>query len=133
MKKSNEHLRVNFGSDPFVFDIDSMVEVSTRTPHCRIHTDQTQRQRNKVKEDINKTSADVLDTMLDGTTFDETTLVQQLVAQYLAHDGYVETARAFNREVRNQRQPLNINDDALALYDPSQDIHALNRQSTCYR
>jgi hypothetical protein len=28
MKKNNEHLRVNFGSAPFVFDIDSMMEVS---------------------------------------------------------------------------------------------------------
>lgn len=27
MKKNNEHLRVNFGNDPFVFDIDSLIEV----------------------------------------------------------------------------------------------------------
>lgn len=28
VKKNNEHLRVNFGSEAFVFDIDSMMEVS---------------------------------------------------------------------------------------------------------
>lgn len=28
MKKPGEHLRVNFGATPFVFDIDAMMEVS---------------------------------------------------------------------------------------------------------
>ncbi|KAI5198805.1 SPRY-domain-containing protein [Aureobasidium subglaciale] len=107
MKKNNEHLRVNFGSDPFVFDIDSMME----------------RQRNRVKEDINKTSADTLD-----INHDETLLVQELVAQYLAHDGYTETARAFHREVQEERKPLHLDGDGVSLFDPSQDIHALSRQ-----
>lgn len=30
------------------------------------------------------------------------------VLQYLAHDGYVETARAFSDEVRSEKQALNI-------------------------
>ncbi|KAG9986504.1 SPRY-domain-containing protein, partial [Aureobasidium melanogenum] len=108
MKKNNEHLRVNFGNDPFVFDIDSLIE----------------NQRNRVKADINKTSADTLETARD-----ETMLVQELVAQYLAHDGYVETARAFNREVRDERKPLNMDSDGVELFDPSQDLHAIQRQS----
>jgi hypothetical protein len=29
MKKPNEHLRVNFGQSQFVFDIDSLVDVSS--------------------------------------------------------------------------------------------------------
>ncbi|KAI4717084.1 SPRY-domain-containing protein [Aureobasidium sp. EXF-10727] len=108
MKKNNEHLRVNFGSDPFVFDIDSMME----------------NQRSRVKADINKTSADTLETARD-----ETMLVQELVAQYLAHDGYVETARAFNREVRDERKPLHMDLEGVELFDPSQDLHAIRRQS----
>ncbi|THW69681.1 SPRY-domain-containing protein [Aureobasidium pullulans] len=107
MKKNNEHLRVNFGSDPFVYDIDSMME----------------RQRDRVKEDINKTSVNTLD-----TAHDETLLIQELIAQYLAHDGYVETARAFNKEVRDERKPLHLDGDTVSLFDPSQDIHAINRQ-----
>ncbi|KEQ76075.1 SPRY-domain-containing protein [Aureobasidium namibiae CBS 147.97] len=111
MKKNNEHLRVNFGSAPFVFDIDSMMEA-------------IQKQRNRVKADINKTSADTLESARD-----ETMLVQELVAQYLAHDGYVETARAFNREVRDERKPLHMDSDGVELFDPSQDLHATKRQS----
>lgn len=30
------------------------------------------------------------------------------VLQYLAHDGYVETAKAFSDEVRSEKQALNI-------------------------
>lgn len=29
MKKPGEHLRINFGATPFVFDIDAMMEVRT--------------------------------------------------------------------------------------------------------
>ena len=63
------------------------------------------------------------------TTLDETSLIQELVAQYLAHDGYVETARSFAREVHDSRRTLAKDDDSLGLFDPSQDIHAINRQS----
>jgi hypothetical protein len=83
-----------------------------------------QNQRNRVKADINKTSADTLESARD-----ETMLVQELVAQYLAHDGYVETARAFNREVRDERKPLHMDPNGVELFDPSQDLHAIKRQS----
>lgn len=125
MKKQNEHLRVNFGSTPFVFDIDSMMEVNTLLQLNHNIADQVQNQRNRVKADINKTSADTLESARD-----ETMLVQELVAQYLAHDGYVETARAFNREVRDERKPLHMDPDGVELFDPSQDLHAIKRQGT---
>ena len=35
VKKNNEHLRVNFGSEAFVFDIDSMMEVSIPVVYLR--------------------------------------------------------------------------------------------------
>jgi len=125
MKKNNEHLRVNFGSAPFVFDIDSMMEVSILPHLSHDIANQVQKQRTRVKADINKTSADTLESARD-----ETMLVQELVAQYLAHDGYVETARAFNREVRDERKPLHMDSDGVELFDPSQDLHAIKRQST---
>jgi hypothetical protein len=124
MKKNNEHLRVNFGSAPFVFDIDSLMEVSFSLHLDHNQADQMQNQRNRVKADINKTSADTLESARD-----ETMLVQELVAQYLAHDGYVETARAFNREVRDERKPLHMDPNGVELFDPSQDLHAIKRQS----
>jgi hypothetical protein len=125
MKKQNEHLRVNFGSAPFVFDIDSMMEVNNFLQLNHNIADRVQKQRNRVKADINKTSADTLESARD-----ETMLVQELVAQYLAHDGYVETARAFNREVRDERKPLHMDPDGVELFDPLQDLHAIKRQST---
>lgn len=128
MKKNNEHLRVNFGDAPFVFDIDSLIEVRILLHPGDVFADQVQNQRNRVKADINKTSADTLETARD-----ETMLVQELVAQYLAHDGYVETARAFNREVREERKPLNMDSDGVELFDPSQDLHAIQRQSTFFQ
>ena len=58
---------------------------------------------------------------------DESTLMKELVAQFLVHDGYLETAKAFATEVRTE---------AAALGKPStidapateEDLDALNRQ-----
>lgn len=48
----------------------------------------------------------------------ETDLIQQLVLQFLQHDGYVETARAFAEEIRGQKQALNL--------DPNGEIEGIN-------
>jgi hypothetical protein len=40
-----------------------------------------------------------VDLLLRLPPLDESTLMQELVAQFLAHDGYVDTARAFAEEV----------------------------------
>lgn len=37
-----------------------------------------------------------------------TDLVQTLVLQFLQHDGYVETARAFAEDIRAQKEALNL-------------------------
>lgn len=63
------------------------------------------------------------------STLEEGSLIQELIAQYLAHDGYVETARAFADEVHGQRESLSENIQPLKMFDPSQDVHAVNRQS----
>lgn len=60
---------------------------------------------------------------------DETTLVHELVAQFLSHDGYVETAQAFTQEVRNESRILGDDrEDYLRQYEAGEDIDALNRQ-----
>ena len=61
---------------------------------------------------------------------DETALLQELVAQFLAHDGYVETARAFAEEVWEECRALqNSRDTPLKDYEPEEDIDAVHRQS----
>ena len=39
-------------------------------------------------------------------TLDEDALIKELVAQFLAHDGYVETAREFAEEVQSEDRAL---------------------------
>lgn len=41
----------------------------------------------------------------------ETDLIQALVLQFLQHDGYVETARAFAEDLKLQKEALNMNPD----------------------
>ncbi|KAI0179215.1 SPRY domain-containing protein [Hypoxylon sp. FL1284] len=89
MKKPGEHVSVNFGQEPFVFPIDAMV----------------QREQERVKTAISETSVEGLVLPPKG----ETELVQQLVLQFLQHDGYVETARAFAEEVHEEKKALQIN------------------------
>ena len=59
---------------------------------------------------------------------DESTLLHELVAQFLAHDGYVETARAFAHEAGEQIAPLNEGATSRK-YDVEDDLEATNRQS----
>ncbi|KAI9771164.1 MAG: hypothetical protein M1840_002515 [Geoglossum simile] len=85
MKKLGEHVRVNFGQSPFVFDIDNLVAA----------------EKELIDAEIANTSVASLHPPLS-----ETSLIQALVAQYLAHDGYIETARAFREEVRAEAVAL---------------------------
>jgi hypothetical protein len=60
---------------------------------------------------------------------DETALIHELIVQYLAHDGYVETARAFAEEVREESRSLaNSADPGLKHLDPAEDMDAISRQ-----
>lgn len=112
MKKPGETLRANFGQTPFVFDIDSMVE----------------REKEIIQAEINKTSVSSLEPNLQ-PPLDETALIHELIAQYLAHDGYVETARAFAEEVREESRSLaNGSEAGLKYLDPEEDSDAINRQ-----
>jgi hypothetical protein len=59
----------------------------------------------------------------------ENQLIHRLIAQYLAHDGYVETARAFAEEVRTENEALNGPGSSPKELEPEEDHVAVNRQS----
>lgn len=121
------HLKTNFGQEPFVFDIDGMVKVCA----VRIYTlgscqaNSYQQERFNVLSEINETSTAGLQPPLD-----ESTLLQELVAQFLAHDGYVDTARAFAQEVATETLALqNGRNEPLKKYEVEEDREAINRNS----
>ncbi|KAL4975915.1 hypothetical protein BDW66DRAFT_160022 [Aspergillus desertorum] len=102
------HISANFGQQPFMFDIDGMVK----------------KQKDIIYAEISKTSIAEIQPPLDETAF-----LQELVAQFLAHDGYVETARAFAEEVAAESAALeNCRQAQLKKYGVEEDIEAINRQ-----
>ncbi|KAK1476961.1 SPRY domain-containing protein [Colletotrichum cuscutae] len=79
LKKSGEHIRVNFGQTPFVFNIEGMMTA--------------------------------------------------LVLQFLQHDGYVETARAFAEEINAEKKALSLDPNApIEGINVKDDEHANKRQ-----
>ena len=110
MKKPGETLRANFGQEPFAFDIDKMV----------------QDEKAAIQEEINQTKFAGSATSAP----DETQFIHRLISQYLAHDGYVETAQAFAEETVDEARALANGDDATIPYQEAvEDMDALNRQS----
>jgi hypothetical protein len=108
MKKPGETLRANFGQEPFAFDIDKMVAYEKDT----------------IQAEIDRTTA------VNKVAADETELIQKLIGQYLAHGGYVETARAFGEETIEEARALANDEDADIPYSEAvEDLDALNRQS----
>ncbi|KAM4057614.1 SPRY domain-containing protein [Hirsutella rhossiliensis] len=97
LKKPGEHVLVNFGQLPFVYNIDDMMR----------------EQREKIQRDI-----EAADTSRLEAGMSETDLIQTLVLEFLQHDGYVETARAFAEDMKTQKQALNL--------DPSAEVEGIN-------
>lgn len=63
-------------------------------------------------------------------SMNEADLVQTLVLQFLQHDGYVETARAFAEDMRVQKEALNMDPDIIVDgINIKDDEDANNRQS----
>ncbi|KAI1756380.1 ran-binding protein [Xylaria castorea] len=98
IKKAGEVIRVNFGQSPFVFKIDQVVE----------------KEKAMIKQAIFRTSIE----RLVSPHMNETELIQQLVLQFLQHDGYVETAREFAKEIHDEQQALKS--------DPSVPVMGIN-------
>ncbi|KAF1939025.1 ran-binding protein [Clathrospora elynae] len=106
MKKPGETVRVNFGQEPFAFDIDKMVQ-----------------------DEKTAIQAEIARTKVYNAPEGEDALIHQLVGQYLAHDGYVETARAFSDEIVDEARALASDEDAEIPYRTAvEDMDALNRQ-----
>lgn len=97
LKKPGEYIRANFGQSPFVYNIDDLMR----------------EEREKVQKEIEATETS---TLVPG--MNETDLIQALVLQFLQHDGYVETARAFAQDMKVQKEALNI--------DPNVKVDGLN-------
>ncbi|KAF1835327.1 SPRY-domain-containing protein [Decorospora gaudefroyi] len=107
MKKPGETVRVNFGQEPFAFDIDKMV----------------QDEKAAIQAEITRTQTP------SAASGGEDALIHQLVGQYLAHDGYVETARVFSDEIVDEARALANDEDADIPYRTAvEDMDALNRQ-----
>ncbi|KAF1955397.1 SPRY-domain-containing protein [Byssothecium circinans] len=109
MKKPNETLKANFGQEPFAFDIDNMVQKEKAAIEAEIA-----QSKEACKEELNN---------------DETHFIHSLVRQYLAHDGYVETARAFEEEIQAEERALTNHDEqATPHVQTEDDLHAIHRQ-----
>jgi len=109
MKKySGASVTVNFGQRPFVFDIQGKMDSSKQS----------------VRADIEKAKTSSLRPGMD-----ENSLIQALVAQYLAHDGYVETAKAFTEELTREKNALNSAQPGTTVIAPAaDDTEAVHRQ-----
>ncbi|KAK3327322.1 hypothetical protein B0T19DRAFT_484453 [Cercophora scortea] len=109
LKKPGDHVLANFGQVPFQFDIDGYMK----------------RQQKMISEGIKSA-----DTSKLAPPLNETELIQQLVLQFLRHDGYVETARAFAEEIHAEKRALSLDPaDAIEGINIKDDEDANNRQS----
>lgn len=148
LKKLGEHVRVNFGQEPFAYDIDGFVQVrigsSLRAKQAQtdaslsvswdpfphepmLITDDWQAAR----KDLQRRVDDVDASTLHPTGVSESQLMQELVSQYLAHEGYTETTEAFAIEVKDAishlRGPEAFESSSTIVH--KEDPNAANRQS----
>lgn len=109
LKKPGEHVVANFGQTPFVFNIDDMVR----------------EQRARIQKQIMAADTSTLEHGMG-----ETDLIHNLVMQFLQHDGYVETARAFAEDLKIENEALSSASGSKAKDIVLHDDHdANNRQS----
>lgn len=90
LKRPGDHIWANFGQVPFQFDIDGYMK----------------KQQKLVADKIRST-----DTSSLAPPLNDTKLIQQLVLQFLQHDGYVGSARAFAEEIHREKQALSMDAD----------------------
>ncbi|MCJ1476409.1 hypothetical protein MMC13_005075 [Lambiella insularis] len=107
-KRPGAQLMVNFGQRPFVFDIDGMVA----------------REKANIMSSINS-----IDTGSLAPPLAEDDFIKELVAQFLRHDGYVDTAKAFSQEVQSASKALNKGvENPIDCFSIQEDLDATNRQ-----
>jgi cell division septation protein DedD len=86
-------------------------------------TDTSQAEKASIQAEITRTK-------FTPKELDETDFIQGLVTQYLTHDGYVDTARAFREEILEEKRALATDGNAeLSYAEAEEDVDAINRQS----
>ncbi|KAL8969564.1 MAG: hypothetical protein Q9183_001944 [Haloplaca sp. 2 TL-2023] len=106
--RPNAHVTVNFGQKPFVYDIDDVLR----------------RERAAVREEVNSTPVARLHPESDESSF-----LKELVAQFLTHHGFIETAKAFTTEVRSESMALQIGKETSQTdFSTDEDLDLSNRQ-----
>lgn len=124
MKRPLAHLSVNFGQKPFTFDIDGMMAVCISTKILSPPLIFGKNEKADIGKEINSVDVSKLYPPLD-----ENSLLKELVAQFLAHDGYVETRKAFAEEVLTEEDTLKSGRaTTLDNYAVEEDTDAVNRQ-----
>lgn len=79
-------------------------------------------------------SINSVNTSLLAPPLTEDDFIKELVAQFLRHDGYVDTAKAFSQDVQSASKALNKGMEApLGRFSIQEDLDATNRQrnKTC--
>ena len=82
-----------------------------------------QSERELLQDQISRENSSTLDQRQD-----ESVLLQDLVAQYLAHDGFIETAKAFGDEVQSASSLLRPRTSSSRTLEYKEDLNAINRQ-----
>ena len=120
------HVRANFGQQPFMYDIDGLVKVRCfESQGVNVLLISLQKERQALLKEISETSTAQLQPPLD-----EAALLQEMVAQFLAQEGYYETARTFAQEVREECYTLESGQSRPLLQQaPGDDLDTANRQS----
>lgn len=89
-----------------------------------VQADPPQEQKESINNEINSIDVSKIYPHLD-----ENALLKELVAQFLAHDGYVESAKAFAEEVQAEDGTLKSGPASFFdNYTVEEDIDAVNRQ-----
>ncbi|KAG6358743.1 hypothetical protein INS49_012262 [Diaporthe citri] len=117
LKKTGEHVRVNFGQTPFIYP--------AAAPEESWDDSTDEKEIRQLEKEIEQA-----DTTKLAPPLSETELIQQLVLQFLQHDGYVDTARAFAQEIQSEKQSLCLDpNEEIPGIDIKDDEDANNRQS----
>lgn len=109
--------------------VPNIITQNVKTEDISTMTDfEIQQEKLQIRQDIEATSTSKI-----APPMSETELIQSLVLQFLTHDGYVETARAFADEVHAEKKALSLDPDAVVHgFDVREDEDAGHRQSKAF-
>lgn len=83
-----------------------------------------QREKSSIMADVNQANIATLQPSLT-----EDALIKELISQFLRHDGYVDTAKAFMEEMNAESKALKSDSDAkVDSHSAQEDLDAINRQ-----